>query len=208
MCAQDVLLKNLYIESLFHKRKEIDKGKRFESWDFQQLSAMAGMHVCMYVCIYVMNSYHVVFMYVYMYVQFKAIAIEWPSPRRRSSLHTFPRTYPKLAGETYRIILTAEASTAGTDSCSSCWAEIWPESRMFGLKERYGMLVYTTYACMHCMYVWFRSFLFFLFISVHYSRVYCMYVSDQAILNSFRLLISVILSKKGTVCMQSFCVCM
>ena len=131
MCAQDVLLKNLYIESLFHKRKEIDKEKRFESWDFQQLSAMAGMHVCMYVCIYVMNSYHVVDLhiedrriYVCMYVQFKATAIEWPSPRRRSSLHTFPRTYPKLAGETYRTILTAEASTAGTDSCSSCWAEI------------------------------------------------------------------------------------
>ena len=51
MCVQDVLLKNLYIESLFHNRENIDNGKPLESWDFQQLSAMAGTHVC--VCMYV-----------------------------------------------------------------------------------------------------------------------------------------------------------
>jgi hypothetical protein len=68
MCAQDVLLKNLYIESLFHKRKKIDKGKRFESWDFQQLSAMAGMHVCMYVCMYICYEFISCRIYVCIYV--------------------------------------------------------------------------------------------------------------------------------------------
>ena len=42
---------NLYIESLFHKRKKIDKGKRLKSWDFQQLSALAGTHM------YVMHAF-------------------------------------------------------------------------------------------------------------------------------------------------------